>query len=191
MPAPASLAPHLTARKLFHRYHACLDARQARRWQLLWFLASGCDVAEAAQRVGFSLRQAQRLVAQFNEAGPDGFERQRPRGRPRLLNDKQCSQLASLLEGPSPDGGLWTAPKVARWIEQQTGRPSVSRKVAWTYLQELGFSLRRGRPHHHQADEQAQEAFKKGSSRPPSARFVVITPKPRSRSGRWTSTASD
>lgn len=151
-------------------------------------LTSGYPMAEASHLVGLSLRQAWRIVALYNEGGPEGLDFQPRPGRPALLNAKQQALLAKKLQGPSPDGGLWTAPKVARWIEQQTGHPKVSRKVAWSYLCRLGFSLRQGRPRHHQADAEQQEAFKKDSARP-SARFVVSIPKRSSRSGPWTSIA--
>lgn len=187
MPAPLHLEPHLSARQLFRCYRACRDALIARRWHLLWLLASGHSIVEASGLVGLSLRQAWRIVALYNEGGPEGLDLQPRPGRPALLSAKQQALLVKKLEGPSPDGGLWTTSKVARWIEQQTGRPKVSRKVAWSYLRLLGFSLRRGRPQHHLADPEQQQAFKKANSRPPFGRFVVSIPRPRSKSGPWTS----
>lgn len=79
-----------------------------------------------------------------------------------MLDEAQRWELAEALEGPAPDGGLWTGPKVAEWIEQRTGEGTHPQR-GWVYLKRLGYSLKRPRPRHHEADQEEQESFKKTS----------------------------
>lgn len=70
--------------------------------------------------------------------------------------------MASALEGPAPDGGLWRGPKVAVWIEQKTGKRTHPQR-GWVYLKRLVYSLKTPRPRHKKADTKEQETFKKTS----------------------------
>lgn len=87
-------------------------------------------------------------------------------GPPSLLSAELKDELRRLLAGPAPDGGLWTGPKVAAWMAKQLGRPVLPGQ-AWQTLRQMGYRLKRPRRRHPEADAQAQEAFKKGASRPP------------------------
>jgi transposase len=72
-----------------------------------------------------------------------------------------ASELDAALRGEAPDGGLWTAPKVAAWIEARTGR-SVHETTAWRAMRQLGFTLQVPRPRHRRAaSEREQARFKK------------------------------
>jgi transposase len=79
-----------------------------------------------------------------------------------ILSQEPQAQLQQALDEPPADGGLWTGPKVARWIESQTGR-KVHVQRGWEYLKRLNYSKRVLRPRHAKADPAAQEAFKKPS----------------------------
>ena len=48
--------------------------------------------------------------------------------------------LALALEAKPKDGGIWTGPKVARWIEQETGREKVWNQRGWDYLKKHEYS---------------------------------------------------
>lgn len=65
------------------------------------------------------------LVWRYNTRGAAGLrdERHQNPGHPPLLHPEQEAELEQALEGPAPDGGLWTSPKVAAWISERTGRP--------------------------------------------------------------------
>jgi transposase len=70
-------------------------------------------------------------------------------------------ELAAALRAPAPDGGLWTAPKVAAWVERRTGR-GVHETTAWRAMRRLGFTLQAPRPRHARAaSEREQARFKK------------------------------
>ncbi|GHO61212.1 hypothetical protein KSC_001040 [Ktedonobacter sp. SOSP1-52] len=68
--------------------------------------------------------------------------------------------MRHLLEHLSPDGDLWTGPKVARWVSEQLGC-KVHPQRGWDTLKRLGFSLQIPRPRHHKADPAQQETFKR------------------------------
>ena len=84
-----------------------------------------------------------------------------------MLDDGKQTDLSAAIQGPAPDGGLSTAPKVAKWIAEHAGQ-KVDDHTGWLYLERLGYTRQTPRPTHPEADEKAQEAFKKGRSRRPS-----------------------
>jgi hypothetical protein len=65
----------------------------------------------------------------------------------------------------APDGGLWSGPKVARWVKEKTGK-TVSAVTGWQYLRTLGFALLRPRPKHSEAaTPEMQTIWKKNAPR--------------------------
>jgi len=80
------------------------------------------------------------------------------------LNAQAASELDAALRAAAPDGGLWTAPKVARWIAERTGQ-SVHETTAWRAMRRLGFTLQVPRPRHRRSASAAEQAaFKKSSA---------------------------
>lgn len=160
-----SLEPHLTVDELYRRYKATPDAATARRWHALWLIARGSTATAAAAVVGLRSEWIRTLVHRYNQHGPTGLQDHRATnpGKPPRLSLAQQQQLATLLEGPAPDGGLWTGPKVATWIAAQTGQPTRP-QVGWSYLRRLGFTLQRPRPRHTDAATPAQQAAWKKNS---------------------------
>jgi transposase len=164
MPRTTKLNDHLTVEELVARYRRVRDPVERSHAQIVWLIARGRSAKEAAQITGYSARWVSEVVRRYNEGGPEALGDRRhenPGGR-FLLEEDQRRELADALGGPAPDGGLWTGPKVASWIEEKTGKKTHPQR-GWVYLKRLGFSLRRPRPRHHEADQQEQEAFKKTS----------------------------
>ncbi|NCS26814.1 MAG: winged helix-turn-helix domain-containing protein, partial [Microcystis aeruginosa BS13-02] len=64
-----------------------------------------------------------------------------------------------LKERPA-DGGIWTGPKVARWIEKETGREKVWNQRGWDYLKKSRYSCQKPRAKHKKGDPVEQEKFK-------------------------------
>lgn len=75
--------------------------------------------------------------------------------------DKQLEQLARQLKSKPPDGGIWTGPKVARWIEKENCLEKVWNQRGWDYLKKLRSSGQRPRAKHRKAQVSEQEEFKK------------------------------
>jgi transposase len=165
MSRTAHLEPHLTSNELASRYKTATSARDARHWQLLWQISLEHTIQDAAQTIAMHYDQARNLIRKYNQHGPDSIpDKRKTRShtpRKPLLNQTQRHKLFQALQAPHPDGGLWTGPKVAAWIQQQTGRKHVRPQLGWAYLKRLGFSLQRPRPRHERAKPEAHEAFKK------------------------------
>ena len=110
--------------------------------------------------------------------------------RPSADCEDDPEKLKARLLEPPPDGGLWTGPKVARWMASELGLAAVLPQRGWEALKAIGWSVQKPRPRHPAAaTPEEREAFKKSSSRP-SPRSGPSTRTSRSKSGRPTSTAS-
>jgi hypothetical protein len=69
-------------------------------------------------------------------------------GKKPLLNSVQMEKLSQALLTKPSDGGIWSGPKVARWIETETGKEKVWNQRGWEYLKKQGYSCQRPRPQH-------------------------------------------
>ena len=191
MPRQLKLARHLSLAELQARHDGAADRGMAARWRALVWLAWGATGVRAAGVSGYSAKWVGQLVRRYNAGGPAAVadKRHQNRGATPLLTAEQCARLTTALEGPAPDGGLWSGSKVAAWMSAELGRP-VPPQRGWDYLRRCGFSPHRPRPRHAQADAAAQAAFPK-ASRPTCTRSGKLTPAPGSNCGALTNTALD
>jgi len=164
MPRTTKLEEHLTVEELGNHYREAKDPVERSHAQIVWLIARGESAKRAAGITGYSARWVSEVVRRYNEGGPEalGDRRHENPGGKFLLEEAQRRELSEAFGGPAPDGGLWSGPKVASWIEQKTGMKTHPQR-GWVYLKRLGFSLRRPRPRHAEADPEEQEAFKKTS----------------------------
>lgn len=166
MPKQVYLSPHYSSAELKHRSRNTQDPVESRRWHLLWKISQGWTVKNSAVVVGMAYSYARRIVKQYNELGAEGLRNQRKkkqqhlRGKKPLLNNEQLSKLATQLKQRPKDGGIWTGPKVARWIEVETGVEKVWNQRGWDYLKKCNYSCQSPRPKHHKADQKEQQQFK-------------------------------
>ena len=114
-------------------------AIERRRWQVLGMLGDGAPLAEIEGATGYRPRTIRQIAQRYRECGPvslaDG--RQRSLGAAPILAEDQQRDLREALQKRAPDGGVWTGPKVARWIAARTGK-RVHRQRGWEYLRRLG-----------------------------------------------------
>lgn len=157
------VAEHLSVRELERRYRGAHDPVERSHFQIVWLLAQGKTRVAVAAVTGYGVRWIGEIIRRYNQDGPDalGDGRHANPGGPPILNAEHQEQLVLALQGPAPDGGLWTGPKVAAWIEAETGHPAYP-QLGWTYLVRLGARLKRPRPRHVTADPAEQAAFPKG-----------------------------
>jgi transposase len=189
MPRLMKLVPHLSLAEIAARHARTPDRVTREHWRILYWLASGRKAVRVAWLTGYSTKWVGLLARRYNREGPAAVEdrRHHNRGAAPLLTAEQCAALATALEGPAPDGGLWSGPKVAAWMSGQLGR-EVRPQRGWDYLRRCGFTPHRPRPRHAQADAAAQAAFPKAS--PPACKpSSKRTPTRPSNSGRKTNTA--
>ena len=158
------LADHLPAEQVRARYRACRDATERAHWQVIYLKTQQRTADEIAAVVGYSAYWVRTLIHRYNDGGPEVLADRRhehPGAAPMLGPEQQAALDAELATGTAPDGGLWNGPKVARWIEEATGREHIHDQRGWEWLVRLGFSSQSPRPHHDGADPAAQAAFKK------------------------------
>lgn len=157
-----SLEDHLSAKAIEEHYKKAKEGVARSHWHIIWLLSRGKTTQEIAEVTGYSARWVRSLVRRYNQQGPQalGDQRHENPGGKLLLSAPKLSQLQEALDGPAPDDGLWTGPKVAVWIFEQTGR-EVPPQRGWEYLRRLKYRKRVLRPRHAKADPEEQEAFKK------------------------------
>lgn len=181
MPRHVTIGSHLALDELARRYRQAHDPVARTHWQIVWLVAQGHRVPEVAHLVGYTANWVREIIRRYNAGGPEALIDQRQfhrGGNPRLLGPADDAALRDALAGPAPDGGLWTSRKVAAWMTDRLGRP-VGQVRGWEAMRRLGFTPQRPRPRATAADPAAQDAFKKGGSRP---RSTGSTPPIRPRS---------
>lgn len=137
---------------------------------MVWRMSLGETLGEVAQMVGYSVKWTREVARRYEAEGLEGLGDRRhanPGARERALLDEedQAELRAALMEGPPPGGGMWSGPKVARWIAQRTGsEKKVHPQRGWEYLRKARMSPQVPRPSNAKGAEASErEAFKKAS----------------------------
>jgi len=187
-----SIAPHLRTSELEARYRRASAPIEKSHFHALWLLAEGYEGDEVAEILSFSRRWVELLVKRYNAGGPDrlGDQRAHNGARPTILTPAALAGLKERIATPPDDGGLWTAPKVARWLARFHGRETVHDQRGWDALIAIEYTIQQPRPRHPGAATARDRATLKKSSRGRRGRSGAGIPPRRSRSGRRTSTAS-
>ncbi|WP_020474273.1 helix-turn-helix domain-containing protein, partial [Zavarzinella formosa] len=116
---------HLSPGEIARRYRNCPDGAEKTRWQVLWLVTrpdQPMSAGRAAQAVGLTPSWGRTLLKRWNEHGPDGLaDGRRANGAEPLLSPEQQADLYAALQADPPDGGLWSGPKLARYVREQWG----------------------------------------------------------------------
>jgi transposase len=145
------LVAHLSVEEVGRRYRTCPDPKEKTRWHLIWLLSRphpllSCE--QVAPLVGLSDVYARAVLKRWNGHGPEGLiDRRRHNHSPGKLTTEQQAQLYDAVQQPPLDGGLWSGPKVARFVRDRWG-VEVCPETGWRWLKKLGFRLVVPRPHH-------------------------------------------
>jgi transposase len=151
-----------TAEELHERYRQAKDAVERTHWHILWLAKEGKTPQVIAEQLGYTARWVRTVIGRWNAQGEAGIRDRRHEinvSQP-LLSPEQQEELAAALQTAPGDGGLWSGPKVALWMQERLGR-NVAPQRGWDYLQRLGHTSRVPRPQHAKADEAVQQEFKK------------------------------
>ncbi len=129
MPKRLELSPHASTQEL-ERAGAPLqdgqkDPVERSHHQIVWLLSEGRTTQEVWEVTGYSPGWVRTIARRYNERGVEGLGDRRHRnpgakGR-ALLDEAGEAELLEALQGPPPGGGMWSGPKVARWIAQRNG----------------------------------------------------------------------
>ena len=156
---------HRTVNRIWNKYRACREGVVKTRWHAVWLLAR-TDVprtpAEVAEVVGLSAVTVRQMLHRWNAGGPAGLAdgRQGNGSKPKLTARRRDALYAALQKRP-PDGGLWTGPKVAKYVADRWG-VTVDPTTGWRWLRDLGFTLQVPRPAHpNAADAPTRRRWKK------------------------------
>jgi transposase len=166
MPKRLELSPHASTEDLEHRYRKAKDPVERSHHQIVWLLSEGRSTREVCEVTGYSPGWVRHIAHRYNERGVEGLGDRRhanPGARERaLLDEEGQAQLREALSEPPPGGGMWSGPKVARWIAQRNGLENVHVQRGFEYLRKVGMSPQVPRPTNAQgADDSEREAFKK------------------------------
>ena len=139
------MSPYASTEELEHRYRKAKDPVERSHRQIVWLLSEGRTTGEVCRVTGYSPGWVRQIARRYNERGVEGLGDRRhanPRARERALLDEegQAELREALLEGSPPGGGMWSGPKVARWIEQKTGLEKVHAQRGWEYLRKVRMS---------------------------------------------------
>jgi len=168
MPKRLELSPHASTEELEHRYRKAKDPVERSHHQIVWLLGEGKTTEEVCEVTGYSPGWVRRVARRYNERGLEGLGDRRhanPGAKERALLDEEGQQeLREALCGPPPGGGMWSGPKVARWIAERNGLEKVHAQRGFEYLRKARMSPQVPRPSNTQgADASEREAFKKVS----------------------------
>lgn len=158
---------HLSAAELEARYETAADPAAKSHFHAIWLLSLGYTATEVAAILSFSARWVRRLVRRYNDLGPDslGDRRQGNGATPAILTSEALSFLKERLKAPPDDGGLWTGPKVARWLASFHGVKSVHDQRGWDALVAVEYTIQKPRPRHPKAAGEADRAVLKKTAR--------------------------
>ncbi len=144
------------------------DSKQACRLLALAMVLDGVARKVSAETCGMDRQTLPDWVHRYNAEGIDGL-RDRPRpGRPPGLSAAQMVELDELVvAGPDP-----AVHRVVRWrcfdlreVIKQRFEVEITERHVGRLLRQLKLTRLTVRPRHPEADEAAQEAFKKTSPR--------------------------
>ena len=158
-------------KELERRYRRARDPVERSHLQIVWLLSEGRTTEEVCRVTGYSPGWVRQVARRYDERGVEGLGDRRhrnPGARERaLLDEEGQAELREALEGSPPasvGGGMWSAPKVARWIAERNGLEKVHAQRGFEYLRKVGMSPQVPRPSNASgASPSEREAFKKAS----------------------------
>ncbi len=137
---------------------------------MAWRISLGDTLEEVAQMVGYSKKWTTEIVRRYELGGVEALGDRRhgnPGAKERaLLDEAGEAELLEALQGTPPaslGGGMWSGPKVARWIAQRNGLEKVHVQRGFEYLRKVSYSPQVPRPENASAGASEKEAFKKVS----------------------------
>jgi transposase len=156
------------SRRLEGLYRKASDPVLRTHLLMVWRMSLGDPIREVAQMVRYSEKWTREIARRYEREGVEGLGDRRhgnPGAKERALLDEegQAELREALLEDSPPGGGMWSGPKVARWIEERNGLQKVHVQRGFEYLRKVRYSPQVPRPENAFADASEREAFKKVS----------------------------
>jgi transposase len=129
--------------RLENLYRKASDPVLRAQLLMVWRMSLGDSIREVAQMMGYSEKCVRQIAKRYESEGVEGLGDRRhgdPGAKQRVLLDDegQVRLREALLEEAPPGGGMWSGPKVVRWIEQKIGIEKVHAQRGWEYLRKVG-----------------------------------------------------
>lgn len=151
--------------KLKKRARSETNPKIAQRIQIIVLALQGYTAPGIALSLSLSRRTCQEWVKRFNQRGLVGLQDQSGRGRNVLLTPEENDAFKKRLDaGPTDADGVCTfqGKDLRRILENEFGKVR-SLGTVYYLLHQLGYESLVPRPQHRNADENAQQDFKKSS----------------------------
>lgn len=118
-------------------------AMEQRRLKAARYFEEGKSASEVAKLLGVRRQSAHAWLQAWRKTGVKGLASKGPAGpKARLSGKQKAALMKAIVAGPKAHGHpteVWTLPRVAKLIEQQTGEHYHSGHV-WWILREMGLS---------------------------------------------------
>jgi len=162
-----AITSHLSVEELEARYETAADPIAKSHFHAIWLLSLRYPIEEVAKLLSFSVRWIRLLVKRYNEHGPDGLGDRRAYNKtePAILTAAALASLKERIKTLPRDGGVWTGPKIARWLAQFHGLKTVHDQRGWDALVAIGYSIQKPRPRHPEAASEGDRAELKKTAR--------------------------
>ena len=187
-----TIKARLSSAELEGRYKTAVDPIGKSHFHALWLLSCGYEVDEVGELLSFSSRWVRALLKRYNEGGAEALGDQRSHNgtKPRILTTDALAALKERIKTPPDDGGVWTGPKIARWLAKFHGVQAIHDQRGWDALIAIGYSIQQPRPRHPEAASDEDRSALKKSLRPRRTRSSASIRMRPLKSGRWMNTAS-
>jgi transposase len=157
----------ITSKEIANLIRAEKNGRVRQRLMAMKFISQSQSIPQAAKRLDISERPLRKWLYRFNEQGPVGLQDAPRSGQPPKLDTGQIEKFKHRIrQGVTEQDNVCSLRgKDLRKILQKEFNAQYSLGGTYFLLQRLGFLCLCPRSRHPQADVQAQEAFKKSTSR--------------------------
>lgn len=116
-------------------------------------------VGEVAAAYGVNRTTLFRWVTRYRQEGPEGLQRRKGSGRPRLLDDLDGPDLTQIVLRPATEFGfetdLWTIGRLHSVVQEQY-ETSVSQDTIWRRVRDAGLTYQKPERQYFQLDEAAR-----------------------------------
>jgi len=167
MGQPLKLTYPITSKEIASLIRKEKDGRVRQRLMAMKFISQGQTIPQAAKRMDVSEHPLRKWLHRFNKHGPSGLcDAPRP-GQPPKINTRQIEEFKQRVRQGviEKDNVCSLRAKDLQRILQKEFNAQYSLGGTYFLLHRLGFSCLCPCPQHPQADIEAQETFKKSTSR--------------------------
>ena len=162
-----NIKPHHTLKELQRLYRSETNARLARRIHGVYLASKGLTCPQITGVTGSARRTIQQWVAKYNTGGIEALKESPRCGQPTKLSREQEQAFCKRIEAGSKNRAgvsVLNGHAIKKILEWEFA-VNYSLWGIYHLLHRLGYSCLCPRPQHEKADPQAQQEFKKTSSK--------------------------